>query len=156
MSFEVKKAIFDPWIRDPGSGIELRNHFFVFFGVKIRKFFDEDPGSGNRDGDSSDPGSGMEKSRIRDPGYTSRIRNTGEKVKKSVGFSEPAKNKQFFTFSSYVLGTLNLFPLEVLPPVSVHLPGVLLEDGAAEGLHQRVRGGTHHLPRQEQSQGSHR
>jgi hypothetical protein len=49
----------------PGSGIrdeqpglyflELRNHFFGFFGVKILKIFDEDPGSG------------MEKSRIRDP-----------------------------------------------------------------------------------------
>ena len=49
---------------DPGSGmnnpdhifLELRNHFFAFFGVKILKFFDEDPGSGIRDGDSSDPG----------------------------------------------------------------------------------------------------
>ncbi len=81
-------VLFDPWIRDPGwekvsirirdpgSGmnnpdhifLELRNHFFAFFGVKIPKFFDEDPGSGIRDGDSSDPGSGMEKSRIRDPG----------------------------------------------------------------------------------------
>jgi hypothetical protein len=39
---------------DPGSGIwdeqprsyflELRNNFFPFFGVKILKFFDEDPG----------------------------------------------------------------------------------------------------------------
>jgi hypothetical protein len=63
---------------DPGSGIrdeqsgsyflELRNDFFAFFGVKILRFFDEDPVSGIRDGDSSDPGSGMEKSRIRDPG----------------------------------------------------------------------------------------
>ncbi len=87
-------AFFDHWIRDPGwvrrqhpgSGmnnpdhifLELRNHFFGFFGVKILKFFDADPGSGSgfRDGDSSDPGSGMEKSRIRDPGKTSRIRNT--------------------------------------------------------------------------------
>jgi hypothetical protein len=33
--------------------LELRNHFFGFFRVKILKFFDEDPGSG------------MEKSRIR-------------------------------------------------------------------------------------------
>jgi hypothetical protein len=49
---------------DPGSGmnnpdhifLELRNHFFAFFGVKILKFFDEDPGSG------------METVRIRDPG----------------------------------------------------------------------------------------
>jgi hypothetical protein len=46
--------------------LELRNHFFGFFWVKILKFFDADPGSGIRDGDSSDPGSGMEKSRIRD------------------------------------------------------------------------------------------
>jgi hypothetical protein len=51
---------------DPGSGmnnpdhilhIELRNHFFAFFGVKILIFFDEDPGSG------------METVRIRDPGW---------------------------------------------------------------------------------------
>jgi hypothetical protein len=108
----------------------------------------------------------METVRIRDPGWKKfgsgiRDKHPGSATlvkskKKSVGFSEPAKSKLFFTFSSYVLGTLNLFPLEVLPPVSVHLPGVLLEDGAAEDLHQRVRGGTHHLPRQEQSQGSHR
>jgi hypothetical protein len=65
-------AFFDPWIRDgrksaSGSGIreeqpgsyflELRNHFFAFFGVKILKFFDEDPGSG------------METVRIQDPGW---------------------------------------------------------------------------------------
>ncbi len=67
-------CLFDPWTREPGSGrksasgsgirdeqpgsyfLELRNHFFAFLGVKILKFFDEDPGSG------------MEKSRIRDPG----------------------------------------------------------------------------------------
>ena len=50
---------------DPGSGmnnpdhifLELRNHFFAFLGVKILKFFDEDPGSG------------METVRIRDPGW---------------------------------------------------------------------------------------
>ncbi len=36
--------------------------------VKILKFFDADPGSRIRAGDSSDPGSGMEKSRSRDPG----------------------------------------------------------------------------------------
>ena len=51
---------------DPGSG--LRNHFFAFFGVKILKFFDEDPGSGMETVRIRDPGSGMEKSRIRDPG----------------------------------------------------------------------------------------
>jgi hypothetical protein len=42
-------CLFDPWIRDeqPGSYfLELRNHFFAFFGVKILKLFDEDPGSG--------------------------------------------------------------------------------------------------------------
>ncbi len=65
-------CLFDPGIRDgrksaSGSGIrdeqpgsyflELRNHFFAFFGVKILKFFDEDPGSG------------METVRIRDPGW---------------------------------------------------------------------------------------
>ncbi len=47
-------------IRDeqPGSYfLELRNHFFCFLGVKILKFFDEDPGSG------------METVRIRDPGW---------------------------------------------------------------------------------------
>jgi hypothetical protein len=51
-------------IRDeqPGSYfLELRNHFFAFFGVKILKFFDEDPGWRQF-------GSGTEKSRIRDPG----------------------------------------------------------------------------------------
>ena len=35
----------------------IRNHFLAFFGVKILKFFDEDPGSG------------METVRIRDPGW---------------------------------------------------------------------------------------
>ncbi len=64
-----RKSASGSGIRDeqPGSYfLELRNHFFAFFGVKILKFFDEDLGSG--DGDSSDPGSGMGKSRIRDPG----------------------------------------------------------------------------------------
>ncbi len=37
--------------------LKLINHFFAFFGVKILKFFDEDPGSG------------METVRIRDPGW---------------------------------------------------------------------------------------
>jgi hypothetical protein len=51
-------------IRDeqPGSYfLELRNYFFDFFGVKILRFFNEDPGWRQF-------GSGMEKSRIRDPG----------------------------------------------------------------------------------------
>jgi hypothetical protein len=64
------RCLFDPWIRDPGSGMdkilririqdeqprsyfrELRNYFWV----KILKFFDADPGSGIRDGKNSDPG----------------------------------------------------------------------------------------------------
>jgi hypothetical protein len=63
-------------IRDeqPGSYfLELRNHFFGFFGVKILKFFDADPESGwnkfrsgIRDEKNSDPGSRMGKIRIRD------------------------------------------------------------------------------------------
>jgi hypothetical protein len=47
-------------IRDeqPGSDLlELTNHFLFFFGVKILKFFD------------ADPGSGMETVRIRDQGF---------------------------------------------------------------------------------------
>jgi hypothetical protein len=58
----------------PGSGIQdeqpgyyflsLKTNFFAFLGVKIYKFFDEDPGSGMetvriRDGKKSDPGSGI-------------------------------------------------------------------------------------------------
>jgi hypothetical protein len=53
------KSAFGSGIRDeqPGSYfLDLRNHFFGFFGVKILKFFYEDPGSG------------METVRIRDPG----------------------------------------------------------------------------------------
>jgi hypothetical protein len=73
------RYLFDPWIRDlgwekvsirirdeqPGSYfLELRNNFFAFFGVKILKLFDEDPGSGMEtvriwDGKKSDPGSGI-------------------------------------------------------------------------------------------------
>ncbi len=52
--------------------LELRNHFFAFFGVKILKFFDEDPGSG------------METVRIGDPGWKrvgSGIRNTANITK---------------------------------------------------------------------------
>jgi hypothetical protein len=56
-----RKSASGSGIRDeqPGSYfLELRNHFFRFFGIKILKFFDADPGSGSgiRDGDSSDPG----------------------------------------------------------------------------------------------------
>ncbi len=56
--------------------LSLETIFLLFFGVKILKFFDEDPGFGIREVDSSDPGSGMEKSRIRDkhPGSATLIR----------------------------------------------------------------------------------
>ncbi len=61
------QCLFDPWIGEQPKSyfVELRNLFWV----KIRKFFD------------ADPGSGMEKIRIRDgkksvPGCLSRIRNT--------------------------------------------------------------------------------
>ncbi len=53
-----RKSASGSGIRDeqPGSFfLELRNHFFGFFGVKILKFFDA--------------GSGMETVRIRDPGW---------------------------------------------------------------------------------------
>ena len=53
-----RKSASGSGIRDeqPGSYfLEIKNHFFAFFGVKILKFFDEDPGSG------------METVRIRDP-----------------------------------------------------------------------------------------
>ncbi len=55
-----RKSASGSGIRDeePGSYfLELRNHFFAFFGVKILEFFDEDPGSG------------MKAVRIRDPGW---------------------------------------------------------------------------------------
>jgi hypothetical protein len=49
------------WNEQPGSYfLELRNHFFVFLGVKIRKFFDEDPGSRIRDPGLRQFGSGKE------------------------------------------------------------------------------------------------
>jgi hypothetical protein len=48
----------------PGSYfLELKNHFFGCFGVKILKFFDADPGSGLETDTIRDG-----KSRIRDPG----------------------------------------------------------------------------------------
>jgi hypothetical protein len=61
---------------DPGSGMNNPDHilksletiFFAFLGVKILKFFDEDPGSEIRDGDSSDPGSGIRDGKKLDPG----------------------------------------------------------------------------------------
>jgi hypothetical protein len=58
-------------IRDeqPGSYfLELRNHIFAFFEVKILKFFDEDPGSGMETVRIQDPGWKKVGSGIRDPG----------------------------------------------------------------------------------------
>jgi hypothetical protein len=55
-----RKSASGSGIRDepPGSYfLELRNHFFGSFGVKILNFFD------------AYPGSGMEKVQIRDPGW---------------------------------------------------------------------------------------
>jgi hypothetical protein len=59
-----RKSASGSGIRDEQSGsyfLELRTHFFVFFGVKILKFFGADPGSGMetvriRDRKKSDPG----------------------------------------------------------------------------------------------------
>jgi hypothetical protein len=57
-----RKSASGSGIRDgqPGSYfLEFRNHFFAFFGVKILKFFDEDPGSGIRDPGWRQFGSGI-------------------------------------------------------------------------------------------------
>jgi hypothetical protein len=62
-----RKSASGSGIRDeqPGSlFLELRNHFFAFLGVKILKFFDEDPGSG-----IWDPGWRQFGSGIRNPGW---------------------------------------------------------------------------------------
>jgi hypothetical protein len=52
----------------PGSGMNIPDHMSesleTIFWVKILKFFNADPRSG--DGNNSDPGFGMEKIRIRD------------------------------------------------------------------------------------------
>ncbi len=96
-------CLFDPWIRDgrksaSGSGIrdeqpgsyflELRNHFFAFLGVKILKFFDEDPGSGMETVRIRDPDPGWKKvgSRIRDkhPGSATLVPGKLCGVKKRV------------------------------------------------------------------------
>jgi hypothetical protein len=67
-----RKSASGSGIRDeqPGSYfLELINHFFAFLGVKILKFFDEDPGSG------------METVRIRDPGW--------KKVESGINIPDP-------------------------------------------------------------------
>jgi hypothetical protein len=69
-----RKSVSGSGIRDeqPGSYfLELKNHFFGIFGVKLRKFFDEDPGYGMETVRIRDPGSGMEKSRIQDKHFGS-------------------------------------------------------------------------------------
>jgi hypothetical protein len=80
--WDRRKSASGSGIRDeqPGSYfLELRNHFFCFFGVKILKFFYEDPGSGMETVRIRDPGSGMEKvgSGIRDPGSGIRDKHPG-------------------------------------------------------------------------------
>jgi hypothetical protein len=90
-------GIRDPVPFDPGSGIrdrkiqdehprsyfrELRNNFF---GLKICKFFDEEPDSGSGIFFTLDPGSGMEKfgSGIRDkhPGSAIRDKHPGSAIR---------------------------------------------------------------------------
>jgi hypothetical protein len=97
-------------IRDPGRTtriifLELGNHFFGFFGVKIHKFFDADPGSGIGDGDSSDPGSGMEKSRIRDKhsGSATLLLSYQNSVIES-GIRDPGSGKTLFWIPDPDLG----------------------------------------------------
>jgi hypothetical protein len=78
-------------IRDeqPGSYfLELRNHFFGFFGVKILKFFD------------ADPGSGRETVRIRDPGW--------EKVGSGIRDQHPASATLLLTVVAYSTGFCTL------------------------------------------------
>jgi hypothetical protein len=52
----------------------------TIFCVKILKFFDADPGSGNRGGKNSDTGWKKFGSRVWDPGSAPRIRNTAHKL----------------------------------------------------------------------------
>jgi hypothetical protein len=52
-----RKSASGSGMNNPDHIFKSRNHFFDFFGVKILKFFGEDPGSG------------IETVRIRDPGW---------------------------------------------------------------------------------------
>ena len=86
---------------------ELRNHFFCFFGVKLLKFFDEDPGSGMETERIPDPGwkkvgSGTEKKASDDQGVTKRCRlswltnsDLGYEHKCSVADPDPEGSKTF-------------------------------------------------------------
>ncbi len=72
---------------DPGSGMnnpdhffKLRNHFFAFFGAKILKFFDEDPGSG------------VVTVWIRDPGWNKFGSGIGDKHPGSATLRKSMKN----------------------------------------------------------------
>ncbi len=54
-----RKSASGPGIRDEHPGtyfLELRNHLFCFFGVKMLKFFDEDPGWRQFGSEIGDPG----------------------------------------------------------------------------------------------------
>jgi hypothetical protein len=69
-----RKSASGSGIRDeqPGSYfLELRNHFFGFFGVKILKFFDEDPGSGKHPGSATLHGGLDTTSQVTSTGYVS-------------------------------------------------------------------------------------
>jgi hypothetical protein len=72
--------------------LELRNHLFGFFWVKILQFFD------------ADPGSGMETVRIRDPGW--------KKVGSGVNIPDPQHWLQFTMYHtlrvSFIEGVMNI------------------------------------------------
>jgi hypothetical protein len=100
-----RKSASGSGIQDPGSRIrdeqlgsyflELRNHFFfAFLGVKILKFFDEDPGSGMetvriQDRKKSDPGSGIN---IPDPQHCKRVNSS----LRLPTFEKSSKRRAFF------------------------------------------------------------
>ncbi len=94
-----RKSASGAGIRDeqPGSYfLELRNHFCAFFGVKILKFFDEDPGSG------------METVRIRDPGW----KKVGSGIRdKHPGSATPKKTLKFYVLNILMFsGRVEAFP----------------------------------------------
>ena len=87
-------------IRDPGWTIRIiffrayKPFFFAFLGVKILKFFDEDPGSG------------METVRIRDPGWKkvgSGIRDKHPGSATLVGTAQYIYASTYVTELSYIL-----------------------------------------------------
>jgi hypothetical protein len=87
-----RKSASGSGIRDEQTGsyfFELRNHFFAFLGVKILKFFDEDPGSG------------METVRIQDLGWKKVGSGIRDKHPGSATLSTLKHN--FFTFLWIIL-----------------------------------------------------